>query len=89
MFDPSSVSTVCASAKIIVPAVAWSQTSNCAALPVLLAGKELPSGDNGRNFELGSSARSSRPAAKTKTKLRNQTLLCFMIFLLMLECDGL
>jgi hypothetical protein len=72
-----------------MPSVAWSQTSNCAANPVLLAGNELPSGDSDRNFELGSSARSSSPTPKTKTKLRNQTLLCFMTVLLLFECDGL
>jgi hypothetical protein len=49
---------------------------------VLLAGKELASGDSGRNLDVGSSARSSRPTPNTRTKLRNQTLLCFMAVLL-------
>src|SRR3982074_2144263 len=82
MFDAASVSTVCGSENIIEPPAAWFHTSNCTALPVLLAGSELTKGDSRRNFEVGSSACSSGPIPKTKTKLGSQTFLCFITALL-------
>src|SRR5713226_4379840 len=45
MFDPASVSTVCASEKMTAPPAAWSHTSNCTATPVLLTGSELAKDD--------------------------------------------
>jgi hypothetical protein len=76
MFDAASVSTVCASDEMIAPPMAWSHTSNCTALPVLLAGSELAKGDSGRNFEVGSSACSSCPILKTNTNTKSN---CFFM----------
>jgi hypothetical protein len=79
MLDRASVSTKCASENTIEPPTAWSHTSNCTALPVLLGSRELASGDSGRNFEVGSSACTSRPILKTNTNPKSN---CFFMWVL-------
>jgi hypothetical protein len=82
MLELASVSTVCASLEINVPA--WSQISNTTGW-TLFGGRELGSGATGKYFEVGSSASNVDGQAMMKARDKTQPVL-FLVAVSFIEC---